>query len=180
MKLVIERGELLRALGHVTSVVERRTTIPILSNVLLKASGPVLQLKATDPSVVADPPTDSAFLQSALRGIHTYAAAIVRPSLVLEDVSNLTEGGQPRAVRTIPAHFATMREAQGQDFDVVFGKESATRFAIGSPIAMEGVPIPIDLQKFIERLSGIFGQTGTGKSVLTRLVLFGLIRKCAS
>ena len=37
MKLVIERGELLRALGHVTSVVERRTTIPILSNVLLKA-----------------------------------------------------------------------------------------------------------------------------------------------
>ena len=34
MRLVIERGELLRALGHVTSVVERRTTIPILSNVL--------------------------------------------------------------------------------------------------------------------------------------------------
>jgi DNA polymerase-3 subunit beta len=48
MKLVIERGELLRALGHVTSVVERRTTIPILSNVLLKASGSTLQFKATD------------------------------------------------------------------------------------------------------------------------------------
>ena len=48
MKLVIERGELLRALGHVTSVVERRTTIPILSNVLLKASGQALQFKATD------------------------------------------------------------------------------------------------------------------------------------
>ncbi|HML44340.1 MAG: DNA polymerase III subunit beta [Hyphomicrobium zavarzinii] len=48
MRLVIERGELLRALGHVTSVVERRTTIPILSNVLLKASGQALELKATD------------------------------------------------------------------------------------------------------------------------------------
>ncbi len=48
MRLVIERSELLRALGHVTSVVERRTTIPILSNVLLKASGTLLQLKATD------------------------------------------------------------------------------------------------------------------------------------
>ena len=48
MKLVIERGELLRALGHVTSVVERRTTIPILSNVLLKASDRALQFKATD------------------------------------------------------------------------------------------------------------------------------------
>jgi DNA polymerase III subunit beta len=39
MRLVIERGELLRALSHVTSVVERRTTIPILSNVMLSASG---------------------------------------------------------------------------------------------------------------------------------------------
>ena len=48
MRLVIERGELLRALGHVASVVERRTTIPILSNVLLKASGQALELKATD------------------------------------------------------------------------------------------------------------------------------------
>jgi hypothetical protein len=48
MQLVIERGELLRALGHVTSVVERRTTIPILSNVLLKASERTLQFKATD------------------------------------------------------------------------------------------------------------------------------------
>ena len=37
MKLTIERGALLKALGHVQSVVERRNTIPILSNVLLRA-----------------------------------------------------------------------------------------------------------------------------------------------
>jgi DNA polymerase-3 subunit beta len=48
MKLVIDRGELLRGLGHVTSVVEKRTTIPILSNVLLTASGEGLRFKATD------------------------------------------------------------------------------------------------------------------------------------
>jgi len=48
MRLVIERGELLRALGHVTSVVERRTTIPILSNVLLRAVDSTLEFKATD------------------------------------------------------------------------------------------------------------------------------------
>jgi DNA polymerase III subunit beta len=48
MRLVIERGELLRALGHVTSVVERRTTIPILSNVLLRARDSKLEFKATD------------------------------------------------------------------------------------------------------------------------------------
>ena len=37
MKLTIERAAFLKALGHVQSVVERRTTIPILSNVLLRA-----------------------------------------------------------------------------------------------------------------------------------------------
>ena len=48
MRLIIERSALLKALQHVTSVVERRTTIPILSNVLLKAKGASLSLTATD------------------------------------------------------------------------------------------------------------------------------------
>ena len=37
MKLTIERAALLKALAHVQSVVERRNTIPILSNVLITA-----------------------------------------------------------------------------------------------------------------------------------------------
>src|SRR3546814_14173023 len=54
MKATIERATLLKSLGHVQSVVERRNTIPILSNVLIEASGdPVsgasgLRLMATD------------------------------------------------------------------------------------------------------------------------------------
>lgn len=48
MRLAIERGALLKALGHVASVVERRNTIPILSNVLLVAEGEALKLTATD------------------------------------------------------------------------------------------------------------------------------------
>jgi DNA polymerase-3 subunit beta len=48
MKLTIERAALLKALSHVQSVVERRTTIPILSNVLLRAAGGQLALSATD------------------------------------------------------------------------------------------------------------------------------------
>ena len=48
MKLTIERAQLLRTLGHVQSVVERRNTIAILSNVLLKASDGKLALSATD------------------------------------------------------------------------------------------------------------------------------------
>jgi DNA polymerase-3 subunit beta len=48
MRLTIERGALLKALNHVTSVVEKRTTIPILAHVLLRVEGDELQLKATD------------------------------------------------------------------------------------------------------------------------------------
>jgi DNA polymerase III subunit beta len=48
MKLTIERAALLKALSHVQSVVERRTTIPILSNVLLQAGSGKLALSATD------------------------------------------------------------------------------------------------------------------------------------
>jgi len=48
MRVLIERSHLLSALSHVHRVVERRNTIPILSNVLLHAEGGSLSLKATD------------------------------------------------------------------------------------------------------------------------------------
>jgi len=48
MKLTIERAALLKTLAHVQSVVERRNTIPILSNVLLEVAGDKLALTATD------------------------------------------------------------------------------------------------------------------------------------
>ena len=48
MKVTVERAALLKSLGHVHRVVERRNTIPILSNVLVRAEGEGLRLKATD------------------------------------------------------------------------------------------------------------------------------------
>jgi len=48
MKLSIDRAALLRSLSHVQSAVERRNTIPILSNVLMKAEDGVLSLATTD------------------------------------------------------------------------------------------------------------------------------------
>ncbi|MBX2806298.1 MAG: DNA polymerase III subunit beta [Hyphomicrobiales bacterium] len=48
MRFLIEKAALLKALQHVTSVVERRNTIPILANVSLRAEADALHLKATD------------------------------------------------------------------------------------------------------------------------------------
>lgn len=48
MKVTIERNSLLKTLGHIQSVVERRNTIPILSNVMVEASGDTVAMTATD------------------------------------------------------------------------------------------------------------------------------------
>ncbi|MBP0582667.1 DNA polymerase III subunit beta [Labrys sp. LIt4] len=60
MKVTLERTALLKSLGHVHRVVERRNTIPILSNVLIQAQGASLLLKATDLDleVVESSPAD--------------------------------------------------------------------------------------------------------------------------
>ncbi|MDR2901842.1 MAG: DNA polymerase III subunit beta [Lactobacillales bacterium] len=51
IKFTIERGILLKGLSHIQSVVERRQTIPILSNVLIEAAGDTLSLRATDNEI---------------------------------------------------------------------------------------------------------------------------------
>lgn len=48
MKLSIERAALLRSLSHVQSAVEKRNTIPILANVLLRAEEGTLGMSTTD------------------------------------------------------------------------------------------------------------------------------------
>ncbi|WP_119679859.1 DNA polymerase III subunit beta [Indioceanicola profundi] len=73
MKITIERAALLRSLGHVQSVVERRNTIPILSNVLLRAENGELSLTATDMDleIVESVPADISRPGSATAPAHT-------------------------------------------------------------------------------------------------------------
>lgn len=51
MDLTIRKSELLKELQYVQGVVERKTTVPILSNLLLETSGNFLQITATDLDV---------------------------------------------------------------------------------------------------------------------------------
>src|SRR5437879_13581586 len=48
MKVTVERAALLKSIGHVHRVVERRNTIPVLANLLIRAEKGKLSLKATD------------------------------------------------------------------------------------------------------------------------------------
>ena len=86
MKVTVERAALLKALGHVHRVVERRTTIPILSNVLLRAEGDGLRLKATDLDIE---------VTETVKADVAQAGAITVPAHVIYDiVRKLPDGAQ--------------------------------------------------------------------------------------
>jgi len=63
MKVTIERNSLLKTLGHVQSVVERRNTIPILSNVMIEAAGDTVSLTATDLDIAIIEKTGANIIQ---------------------------------------------------------------------------------------------------------------------
>ena len=63
MKVTIERNSLLKTLGHVQSVVERRNTIPILSNVMMEADGDTVAMTATDLDIAIVEKTGATVVQ---------------------------------------------------------------------------------------------------------------------
>ena len=86
MRVTIERSAFLRALNHVQSVVERRNTIPILSNVLLQATGGELKLTATD--------LDIEIVESVAAMVATPGAATVPAHMLYDIVRKLPDGAQ--------------------------------------------------------------------------------------
>lgn len=74
MKLTIEKSTLLKALGHVQTVVERRTVTPILANVLLEGTDGKLKLTATDLDISIQEETSAKVQQkgSATVSAHTF------------------------------------------------------------------------------------------------------------
>lgn len=86
MRATLERSNLLKALGHVHRVVERRNTIPILSNVLLRADGGKLMLKATD--------LDLEVLESVAAEVGQGGATTVPAHTLYDIVRKLPEGAE--------------------------------------------------------------------------------------
>jgi DNA polymerase-3 subunit beta len=86
MKVTVERAALLKSLGHVHRVVERRNTIPILSNVLLRGAAGALHLKATD--------LDLEITESLGAQIEEPGSTTVPAHVIYDIVRKLAEGAQ--------------------------------------------------------------------------------------
>jgi DNA polymerase-3 subunit beta len=87
MKATIERATLLKSLSHVQSVVERRNTIPILSNVLIEARDDnSIRLMATDLDLQVD--------ESVPANVDQPGATTVPAHTLFDIVRKLPEGSQ--------------------------------------------------------------------------------------
>jgi DNA helicase HerA-like ATPase len=149
-----------------------------------------LQLGATDPRF-ADEQSETrlpAELAGLLHGQTLFTNLEVLPALMLERGPDPGDpryaawrqslGGRdprPLPVKTIPPHHAPARLAGPGDVAEIFGKPDENgNFVIGYT-REQGLPLCINLDKFVQRSSGIFGATGSGKSFLARILLAGLI-----
>jgi DNA polymerase-3 subunit beta len=86
MRVILERSNLLKSLNHVHRVVERRNTIPILSNVLLSAEGASLEMKATD--------LDLEITEATPAKVEQGGATTVPAHLLYDIVRKLAEGAE--------------------------------------------------------------------------------------
>lgn len=130
MKLTIDRNALMKALSHVQAVVERRNTIPILSNILMSAEGDRLSLTATDLDIEA---TDAAEAKVKRAGQAT------APAQTLFDV-----------VRKLPEGAEVALDLQEGRLSIVAGR---TKFALPTlpasdfqTMAREDAPVKFDIE----------------------------------
>jgi len=130
MKLTIERTALFKALGHVQSVVERRNTIPILSNVKIEAADGRVALTATDMEID--------IVEHAAADIQTPGATTVPAHTLYDIVRKMSDGAQvsmelsgdgPLEVKAGRSRFS-MKSLPTEDFPVMGGGDLPVQFSM--------------------------------------------------
>ncbi len=175
MKVTVERAELLKSLGHVHRVVERRNTIPILANVLIRAEKSKLSLKATD--------LDLEVIDAVAAEVSPGGSTTVPAHMFYEIVRKLPEGSQivleasgDRAVLAIRAGRSrfTLQTLPESDFPDLAAGEMTHHFKL--PAAdlkrlIDKTQFAISTEETRYYLNGIYLHTaGTGKTAMLRAV----------
>jgi DNA polymerase-3 subunit beta len=175
MKVTVERAELLKSLGHVHRVVERRNTIPILANVLVRAEKAALSLKATD--------LDLEVIESIAAEVSPAGSTTVPAHMFYEIVRKLPEGSQvvlesssDRAVLAIRAGRSrfTLQTLPESDFPDLAAGDMTHKFTL--PAAdlkrlIDKTQFAISTEETRYYLNGIYLHVaGSGKSQTLRAV----------
>ena len=133
MKLTIERGLLLKMLTHIQSIVERRNTIPILSNVKFDAPDSNLSLNATDMDldIVETVPADVKTQGSTTAPAHTLFDIVRRlPDGAQVELDNT--GDDDNLVLSAGRSRFTLTCLPTEDFPVFGGEELPHSFSLSA------------------------------------------------
>jgi len=132
MRVTIERSAFLKALTHVQSVVERRNTIPILSNVLVQADDGAVKLTATD--------LDIEIVESVPAEVAKGGATTVPAHMLYDIVRKLPDGAQLELEQTGDSRISifagrsrfALQALPHEDFPDLAAGEFPNRFSIAA------------------------------------------------
>lgn len=173
MEIKISRTEILKGLGLVQSIVERKTTMPILANVLLEAKGKNLLITATD-------------LEVGING--TYVTDVLSEGKVAVHARSMYD-----IVKELPEDQVHIKVKDGNWVEIVCGRSNFKIVGLSSdefpalPTKGDGETIKVDsgfISGMIEKtsfamstdetrynLNGVFfDEKKTGKEVSLRMV----------
>ncbi|MBW6416201.1 MULTISPECIES: DNA polymerase III subunit beta [Celeribacter] len=135
MKISIERGTLLKAVGQAQSVVERRNTIPILANVLIEAEGDTVSFRATDLDIEV---VDKCAAMVERAGATTVSAVtlheIVRKLPDGAMVQLTDDGANGRLTVEAGRSNFSLATLPKEDFPVMASAEYDSNFAVAAPV----------------------------------------------
>ena len=167
MKISIERGTLLKAVGQAQSVVERRNTIPILANVLVEAEGSTVSFRATDLDIEV---VDRAPAMVERAGATTVSAVMLHDIVrKLPDGALVTLSEDAAAGRlTVTAGRSTFNLATlpKEDFPVMASSEYSTNFAAAAPVLrrlFDKAKFAISTEETRYYLNGVYMHVATGE-----------------
>ncbi len=175
MKVTVERADLLKSLSHVHRVVERRNTIPILANVLVRAERSQLAFKATD--------LDLEVVETISAEVNPGGVTTVPAHMFYEIVRKLPEGAQivleatgdrsTMAIRAGRSRF-TLQTLPESDFPDLAAGEMTHKFTLAAADLkrlINKTQFAISTEETRYYLNGIYLHTaGSGKNRQLRAV----------
>jgi hypothetical protein len=130
-----------------------------------------IRLEAADSALNKLPPPEDELRLSIYRGTVTYGVLHVKPMLVRD------EAGEVKPVKSVPAHFTTAYRATPQEVQEIFAADEVGSYRIGESLEDKNIEIKLNLERFVERSSAVFGRSGTGKTFLTLPLLASVIKQ---
>lgn len=167
MKISIERSALLKAVGQAQSVVERRATIPILSNVLIEAEGDHVSFRATD--------LDIEVIDRAPAMVEKAGATTVSALMLHEIVRKLPEGALVGLAADTAAGRLTVTAGRStfnlatlpkEDFPIMASSEYASNFSAPAPLLrrlFDKAKFAISTEETRYYLNGVYLHIATGE-----------------